>query len=207
MRPDIYFTEKNRYKDFVHSTTRIGSTLCILFIAGVFIALLVYINSHYDIQELYLERDYFLLTGYIIIVALPVFLMIIMFLSFRDIFLQVSVCMQGLYIKYPFSKSRLITWDKFQVVCIVRCNTIISYDYSPICFVRIGQKTDANGRWYLNDPFRYSKLIRVFDNEEMRHAISVCCPYKIIDLRKTSAYSPKSGFYGGSTGARTGIYE
>jgi len=96
----------------------------------------------------------------------------------------------GLYVKYPLSKGRLIPWNAFQEVCI--CYGGLNsrpHNAAPvICCVKKGERRNGYGRWKTNHIFHYKHVITIPYSPELHEGIKEKCPYKVVDLRNTLNY-------------------
>lgn len=96
---------------------------------------------------------------------------------------------EGILARYPFSLPQLISWDKFQQICI--CYTSYSKlrdAYVVIACVKHGEKKNLYGRWKTDNTFRHRKVITIDYIEEIYKELQSKCPYEIVDLRMNRSY-------------------
>lgn len=98
----------------------------------------------------------------------------------------------GLVVKYPLQKEKIVSWGEFQEICV--CHRGISAQpmnpsYEPIiCFVKKKEKKDIYGRWKADNPFRYKSVISLPYSDELLTKVRKFCPYQVPDLRQSRLY-------------------
>lgn len=97
----------------------------------------------------------------------------------------------GLQVKYPLLPERIISWDEFQQICVVRAAFTTRGERranTVICCVKKGEKKNIYDRWKTDNPFRYRSVICIAYTPELHEGIKIRCPYEVFDLRDTPAY-------------------
>jgi len=105
----------------------------------------------------------------------------------------------GLHVKYPFRKWRMIPWDCFQQVCVLHKESWSAGRQqidTAICCVMKGEKKNRFGRWKSHNPFRYRTVIYIAYTPELHEGIKERCPYEVCDLRDTYPYRIHQYKYG-----------
>lgn len=105
-----------------------------------------------------------------------------------DIFVIMEVCQDGVIVKYPFCKKKLINWDSFQFACVCLDYKRTSFGDPIVCLVKYGEKTSRNGRLKTWNPLHYSRLIRIDYSTENFEMIESLYPGRIYDLRRSPSY-------------------
>lgn len=97
----------------------------------------------------------------------------------------------GLIVKYPLRKEKIIPWTEFQQVCV--CYGAYTTRGTPrastvICCVKKGEEPNIYGRWKTDNPFRSHSVITIDYKPEYYNGIKERCPYDVPDLRNTLTY-------------------
>ncbi len=190
-------TNNNRYSHYATKTARIAFPILFFFI----FAFLLYVA----IRTLFFDREtsIFALSGidelanyFVLYSCLGIFLLaspvvlVACVLQIMDNHLRVSIIKDGIRIKLPLFREKLVEWDEFVTICI--CYDYFSvneFSLEPIiCFVKYGEKTREDGRWRTSNPFHNHRLIRIRFTEELYENLLMICPVKIYDLRDTESY-------------------
>ena len=97
----------------------------------------------------------------------------------------VSVCDDGVLIKYPILPEKLLPWNKFQMVCICICDpdAFILRTNTFVCFVKYEEKTDSTGMWKIKNPLHFSRIVRIQYTQELVCYLETECGVKVMDLR------------------------
>ncbi len=100
----------------------------------------------------------------------------------------------GLYIKYPLQKGKLIPWNEFQQVCICYGGYGGNADLplkEVLCFVKKGEKeSPLHGRWKTDNPFHYRSVISIAYTPELHEGLKQKYPGDIVDWRGSVKYRP-----------------
>ena len=97
----------------------------------------------------------------------------------------------GLQVKYPLEKEKLIPWDEFQQVCVCYSGYTTRGERSAtpvICCVMQGEKKNGYGRWKTDAISHYRSTITFLYTPERYAGIQERCPYEVPDLRTTLTY-------------------
>lgn len=98
---------------------------------------------------------------------------------------------EGVGVRYPFLRRRVIPWTELQQVCI--CNEIIHarnfHTGRPvICFVKKGEKEGFFGRWKMRSIFHLFGVVTIDYTEENVDLVKTHCPFAIVDIRHRFDY-------------------
>ena len=175
------YEDKSRYK---RNNKRISLQICGLILLG----LLTISVSLYGLMYI---RSTILS---VLMIVISVGSLIASYECVLDKYSNVTLTRDGVLIKYPLHKVKLIKWDEFYTVC--RCisgafagDGPIAYDgYDIICFVRKGESTNMLGRWRTENPFHLRRLICFYYTDELFEKVKSWCPISIVDLSNTLSY-------------------
>lgn len=136
----------------------------------------------------------YILLSSVMIGGTAVFVMALGRAFFLERHSKYSFCEDGIWIKDPVRKPKLVLWKEFQQICICYASYTTKGERAAhvvICCVKRGEKKDFYGRWKADSVFHFRKVITLGYTDELYNIIKIKCPYEIVDLRQTPQYKLK----------------
>jgi len=141
-------------------------------------------------------RNWELLLSFYIVGA--VLLLVVVLGLFRLMYTEYHFLSAGLQIRYPMKRTRVISWDKFQQICICYHDSgaflgrgkSLEAPAAVLCFVQNGVKRNESGRWTTVHLIPTERVIALECSEERYQKLAEVYSGKIEDLRDTEPYRP-----------------
>ena len=125
---------------------------------------------------------------FILNICLTLILLIVSILTYTDYWSKIRVSKDGVLVKYPyfFISEKLIPWEAFQTVSIcTHCYRTRVYIYPTVyvCMVKHGEEKDIRGNWKTEDPFHFTRVIRLRYTPELVCFLQEKCGITVTDQR------------------------
>ena len=189
MMSDIY-VEHERLGNGAEKGEPITMVLFSLFLSLVFsyFAIDTYLD-HVEEKKpsiLVFDVEGFIVWIFVLILALGC--LIVSILTFTDYWSKIRVSKDGVLVKYPypFISEKLIPWEAFQTVSIcTHSNPSRNYFYPKVyvCMIKHGEKKDIRGNWKIEDPFHFTRVIRLRYTPELVCFLQEKCGITVTDQR------------------------